>query len=102
VDVLASLLDNHFVITFEDGSTYGKTGYISFMAAPPERGDTIELSDLKIRLQGTTAVITGAYHERGETRGKPYDYQDRFTDVWMKKDGKWLEISSHYSVPIKE
>ncbi len=30
LDLLASLLDNDFVITVEDGSIYGKTGYISY------------------------------------------------------------------------
>ena len=31
-DLLASLLDDDFVITFEDGNTYGKTGYIRYSA----------------------------------------------------------------------
>jgi len=58
-----------------------------------------EMSDLKIRVHGDTAVVTGAYHERGESGGKRYDLHDRLTDVWMKIGGKWLLIASHYSVP---
>ena len=46
-DSLASLLDDDFVITFEDGSTYGKTGYISFSAASSVRIDVAEMSDVK-------------------------------------------------------
>lgn len=102
IDHLASLLDEDFVITFEDGSTYSKTGYISYSATPSARIDVAEVSDLKIRLHGNTAVMTGAYHERGEDKGEAYDYHDRFTDVWMKKDGKWRLIASHYGIPVKE
>ena len=102
VDTLASFLDDDFVITFENGETYGKTGYISFMAAPSEHFDVVEMADLKIRLHGDIAVLTGAYHEKGESKGKPYEYRDRFTDVWMKTNGKWRLISSHYSVPVKD
>ena len=100
-DLLASLLDEDFVITFEDGSTYGKTGYISYSAATTTRVDVAEMSDMKVRMHGNTAVLTGFYHERGVEKGGAYDYRDRFTDVWMKSDGKWRLIASHYAVPLK-
>ena len=99
VAVLSSLLAEDYVITTEDGSTYGKVGFVSHNAKPSEQVEAAEMSDLKIRVHGETAVVTGAYHERGESGGKKYDYHDRFTDVWMKIGGKWLLIASHYSLP---
>ena len=48
-----------------------------------------------------TAIVTGAYHEKGESNGKPYEYHDRLTDVWMKIGGNWQVVASHYSVPLK-
>ena len=65
------------------------------------RVDVAEMSDLKIRLQNNVAVVTGSYHEHGESAGKPYDLRDRLTDIWVKVDGKWQLIASHYSVPTK-
>lgn len=100
-DLLASLLDEDFVITFEDGSTYGKTGYISFSAATTVRVDVAEMSEVKVRMHGNTAVLTGVYHERGLEKGSAYDYRDRFTDVWMKNQGKWRLLASHYAIPLK-
>ncbi|HET6175932.1 MAG TPA: nuclear transport factor 2 family protein [Candidatus Sulfotelmatobacter sp.] len=99
VDVLSSLLADDYVITTEDGSTYGKVGFVSHNAEPSEHVEVAEMSDLKIRMHGDTAVVTGSYHERGESGGKRYDYHDRLTDVWMKIGGKWLLIASHYSIP---
>jgi ketosteroid isomerase-like protein len=101
VDILASLLADDFVITVEDGNTYSKTGYISHSAEPSVHVEVAEMSDLKVRLHGNTAVVTGAYHERGESNGKRYEYRDRFTDVWMKSGGKWQVVASHYSIPAK-
>lgn len=101
IELLASLLDDDFVITFEDGNTYGKTGYISYSATPSVRVDVAEMSDVKIRMHGETAILTGAYHESGDNKGKAYDYRDRFTDVWMKSGGKWRLVASHYGVPTK-
>jgi ketosteroid isomerase-like protein len=101
IDILSSLLAEDFVITVEDGSIYSKSGYITHSADPSVQVDVAELSDLKVRMHGTTAVVTGAYHEKGKSNGKPYEYRDRLTDVWMKVGNKWQVISSHYSVPLK-
>jgi ketosteroid isomerase-like protein len=102
IDILSSLLAEDFVITVEDGNTYSKMGYITHSADPSVQVDIAELSDLKVRMHGNAAVVTGAYHEKGKSNGKPYEYRDRLTDVWMKVGNKWQVISSHYSVPFKQ
>src|SRR5438270_10885787 len=42
LDVLSSLIDDDYVITFEDGSIHGKVGLLSHNAKPSEH---VELSD---------------------------------------------------------
>lgn len=102
IDILSSLLSDEFVITVEDGSVYSKAGYISHTADSGVRVQVAEMSDLRARIHGDTAIVTGSYHEKGESNGKAYEYRDRFTDVWMKTAGKWQVIASHYSVPYKQ
>jgi ketosteroid isomerase-like protein len=101
VAILSTLLADDFVITVEDGSIYSKTGYISHCAEPGTHVDVAEMSELKVRMHGNTAIIAGAYHEVGESNGKRYEYHDRFTDVWMKVGARWQVVASHYSVPVK-
>jgi ketosteroid isomerase-like protein len=102
IDILSSLLAEDFVITVEDGNTYSKSGYITHTADSSVQVDIAEILDLKVRMHGNTAVVTGAYREKGKANGKPYEYRDRLTDVWMKVGNKWQVISSHYSVPFKQ
>ena len=101
IDILASLLSDDFVITVEDGATYSKSGYITHTADTSVQVKLAELSDLKVHLHGNAAVVTGAYHENGISNGRPYEYHDRLTYVWMKREGTWQVIASHYSVPTK-
>lgn len=101
IDILSSLLAEDFVITVEDGSTFSKAGYISHTADSSVKVELAEQSDLKVRIHGDTAIVTGAYYEKGESNGKRYEYHDRLTDVWMKIGGKWKVVASHYSVPLK-
>jgi ketosteroid isomerase-like protein len=104
IDILSSLLTEDFVITVEDGNTYSKAGYITHSADSTVKVEVAELSDLRVRVRngGNIAVVTGAYHEIGRSNGKPYEYHDRLTDVWVKVGNGWRVLSSHYSVPLKQ
>src|SRR5258708_18096971 len=102
VAMLSSLLAEDLVITVEDGSTFSKTGYISHSAEPGTKVEVAEMSDLKVRMHGNAAIVTGAYHERGESNGKRYEYHDRLTDMWMKDGGKLQAGAADYNVAGKE
>ncbi len=97
-----SLLADDFIITVEDGTTFSKAGYIAHNGDSTVHVKKSEMSDLRVRMHGSTAVITGAYYEKGTTKGKPYEYRDRFTDVWMGINSRWQVIASHYSVPASQ
>jgi ketosteroid isomerase-like protein len=102
VATMNSLLADDFIITVEDGSTFSKAGYIAHSGDSDNKVLISEMSDLKVRVHGDTAIVTGAYHEKGTTNGKPYEYHDRLTDVWMlMSDGRWQVIASHYAIPVK-
>ena len=101
IATMESLLAENFIITLEDGSTLSKSGYIAHNGDSTQHVEITEMSGLNVRMHGNAAVVTGAYHEKGVSKGKPYDYHDRFTDVWMNVNGRWQVIASHYSIPAQ-
>lgn len=102
IATMESLLTTNFIITVEDGSTFSKSGYIAHNGDTTVHIEVTEMTGLNVRMHGNTAVVTGAYHEKGTSKGKPYDFRDRFTDVWMNLNGKWQVIASHYSIPVSQ
>jgi ketosteroid isomerase-like protein len=103
INTVTSLLAEDFTITVEDGRTFGKIGYISHTADNSIQVDVAEESDLRVHMHGNNvAIVTGAYHEVGTSRGKRYEYHDRLTDVWLKVDGQWQLIAAQYSVPVQQ
>ncbi|MDP9200422.1 MAG: nuclear transport factor 2 family protein [Gemmatimonadota bacterium] len=51
---------------------------------------SLDLSDLNVRVEGNTAVVTGVNHVVGrDAQGKAMDRRVRFTDVFIKRDGRW-------------
>ena len=99
IGTMESLLAADFIITVEDGSTFSKSGYIAHSGDSTLHVEITEMSGVNVRMHGNTAVVTGAYHEKGTLKGKPYESRDRFTDVWMNVNGPWQVIASHYSIP---
>ena len=102
IATMESLLATDFIITVEDGSTFSKSGYIAHNGDSTVHIEITEMSGVNVRMHGNTAVVTGAYHEKGLSKGKPYEFRDRFTDVWMSVNGKWQVIASHYSIPASQ
>ena len=55
---------------------------------------SMELSDLKVHVYGNTAVATGANTLKGTYKGQDISGTYRFTDTWVKRNGKWQAVAS--------
>jgi ketosteroid isomerase-like protein len=88
IAMMNSLLADDFIITDEGGSTFSKPGYIAHNGDSTVHVKKSEMSDLRVRMHDNIAVVTGAYHEKGTSKGNPYEYRDRFTDIWRNINGK--------------
>jgi ketosteroid isomerase-like protein len=65
--------------------------------------EIFENYDMKVRLHGDTAVVTGKTHTKGVSAGKPFDFQFQFTDTFVKDGGRWRLLAGHVSkLPAKE
>jgi ketosteroid isomerase-like protein len=65
-----------------EGYRSGKTGF-----------QKMDLSDVKVRVYGNTAVVTGIEKYIGEQAGvKSTDKPARFTRVLVKRDGTWKQV----------
>jgi ketosteroid isomerase-like protein len=58
----------------------------------------IEIDDVRVRVFGDAAVVTGRTHGRGEYGNVPYDVTIRFTDVFVRREGRWQAVASHASL----
>lgn len=52
------------------------------------------LGDMKVRVFGNTAVVTGTDDEIGMKNGKEFSDHYVWTDVFVMRNGKWLAVAS--------
>ena len=98
---LDKLTSDDYTNTTAQGKMEKKADIMDGFKSGKIKFESRELSDLDVRVYGNTAVVTGAYHEKGTSKGKPYEYRDRYTDIWMSIGGNWQLIASHFAVPFK-
>ncbi|MEU6182212.1 nuclear transport factor 2 family protein [Streptomyces coeruleorubidus] len=49
----------------------------------------------RVRVYGDTALVTGRVTNTAHFRGERYDADEWTTDVFVKRDGRWLCVLSH-------
>jgi ketosteroid isomerase-like protein len=52
------------------------------------------LRDMKVRIYGNTAIVTGTDTEKGEYHGKDSSGKYLWTDVFVHRNGRWQAVSS--------
>ena len=52
-----------------------------------------DLDEMKVRIYGSTAVLTGRSTVKGTFRGRDISGQDRFTRVYVKRAGVWVPVA---------
>jgi len=57
---------------------------------------------LSVRQYGDTAVVTGRMRNNGDYRGHKFTADEWTTDVFVKKDGRWLCVHSQITAVKSE
>ncbi|GAC1687547.1 MAG: hypothetical protein NVS9B3_06060 [Gemmatimonadaceae bacterium] len=70
-----------------------KAGALGAYSTGAIKLDSSDVSDIRVRAYGTSAVVTGVWHFVGLNQGKARSGHLRFTTVWVRRDGRWKEVS---------
>jgi uncharacterized protein (TIGR02246 family) len=86
----AEILADDFVCSMSDGTQVTRKVFLEHVAEPSTISD-LQAHDVQVRLMGDFAII----HARTTFRtvdGR--DGRSRYTDVWARRDGRWLAIAA--------
>ena len=85
------ILAPDFLCSNPDGSLVDRAGFL-IQTARPVTISNLEARDVVIRIMGDVAII----HARTTyTMPDGRAGSGRYTDVWARRDGRWLAVSAH-------
>ena len=57
------------------------------------RYDAMDISDMVVRVYGSTAIVTARANVKGKDLGQDFSGPYRYTRVWLKHKGQWQVVS---------
>jgi uncharacterized protein (TIGR02246 family) len=96
-----AIVADDFTITFPDGSRQTKAQIIASLKRPRrEGGPTMKFhtEEVQARIYGDTVILIGRviteFQRDGQATSKQ---QQRYTDTYVKRSGRWQVVASHLS-----
>jgi hypothetical protein len=90
-------LAEDYVLISPAGAMKSKREVIRELAIPGMKMEPYEPLDVQVRMYSDTAVVTGRMQQRFTLGGIRYANDLRYTDVWVKRKGRWQLASAHIS-----
>ena len=91
-----------FVFVGPDGSMQDKAQWMADAKSGALKIESSKNEDMKVRVYGDTAVVTYRSIDKGTFKGMDISGQYRWTDVFIKRAGKWQIVSTQGSpIPKK-
>lgn len=96
---LSRLLDEGFVLRTPAGPEVSRAEFIQNVASIPADILSVRGEGVRAEIFGETAVVTGVQRARVRVEGKEFDNVSAFTDVFVKRRGRW-RLRLAYSVEL--
>ena len=90
IPVLKEILADDFVDVSYQGRLRNKADHLAATLAPSKSRQTLE--ELKVRFYGDTGIVNGL--DVTVTQDGSATYKVRFTDVFVKRAGRWQAVSA--------
>lgn len=98
---LNRLYADEYASTDQEGMVWNKAEDIDIDTKGASQLTSYKLDDLKVRPYGDVAVVTGVNISHGTLHGYASSSRSRFTDVFVKRDGRWQCVASQTTALAK-
>ena len=91
---LDRILANEFTETDAEGTVWTKAQELAVLTSGEFKCTSAVADDMQVRVYGDTAVATGRNTNKAQLKGKDISGQHRWTDTWIKRDGRWQCVAT--------
>lgn len=101
VPYLEKLYAKEFWISNMNGSITSRSADIDAFASGDMRPVSVMNEEMKVSTYGKTAIVAGIEKVKGTYKNFPGDFVFRFTNVFVRRDGRW-QMVTHHSTPVQK
>ena len=93
-DAIGKFLSDDWAIVDPDGNIIDRARFLGVIKSGQLTHDLMESEDVKVRGYGDSAVVTALTRTKAKFIDKEFTTQERATDFFVKRDGRWQCVFS--------
>jgi ketosteroid isomerase-like protein len=97
IDMVNEILADDFNGTGANGATFPKATALEELKTGAYAVESMQMDEVSVNVYGDTAVSFTSQQEKSKYGGKDSSGHYHFTNVWVKRNGKWQVVASHGS-----
>jgi len=90
-----ALLTDDWTSTDYRGRIWTKASVLAMFNGQRPPMTKAEIDVDRVRLLGDVAIVTGRSVSAGEVDGRAVSITQRYTDIYVRRDGRWRVVTSH-------
>jgi uncharacterized protein (TIGR02246 family) len=97
---MGRIVADDFTITFPNGAMQTKPQLMAMVKSPRRAGQPrmkFHTDGVQSRAYGDTVILIGRVISEYERDGRTVKEQSRYTDTYVRRDGRWQVVASHLS-----
>ena len=94
-EAIGRFVSDDWIIIDPDGGIVDRMRFFEVIKSGALTHEMMESEDFRVRVYGDSAVVTGVTRTKGKFMGQEFSTQERATDVFVKRDGRWQCVLTH-------
>jgi len=92
---LGRIVADDWIIIDPNGEIVDRARFFEVIKSGGLTQDTMRSEDFRVRIYGESALVTAVTRTEGKFMGQEFTTQERATDVFVKRDGRWQCVLTH-------
>jgi ketosteroid isomerase-like protein len=92
---IGRLVTDDWIIIEPNGEIVDRARFFEVIESGALTHEMMESENFRVRVYGDSAVVTGVTRTKGKFMGQEFSIQERATDVFVRRDGRWQCVLTH-------
>jgi ketosteroid isomerase-like protein len=95
VERLGQIVTDDWIIVDPNGAIVDRARFFEVIKSGALTHNLMKSEDFRVRVYGDSAVVTAKTSTAGKFMGQEFSAQERATDVFVRRDGRWRCVLTH-------
>ena len=100
---LDEIFTDDYVLVLWNGNQRTKAEILREAAKPDSTWEINQTSGWQVRVHGDLGIVVAELHQKGSSGGQAFDSVVKFSDTYIRENGRWRNVHAHASksVPVQ-